>query len=555
MENRNPSTYDDLFEDGFDGLEEDEANEEASSENTEQSYTVEEIEAGLSLYVIHDSSGSRIEKIRRKRVLQSGADKIQEIVRFSAENILACAKEAVYVEYKDTHCKLVGDEHAPVIINGTDELVCGIKYDSFHYCYSDEDVCYPLRLLFAVDEDTYKMFSSTDDVNNQLKSIATYASLTFPQREFFKKQYNRPAQAAEVKENDYTPIRNLEALKLLFETCENTYSPAIRAKVKLLLSEIDRGVRDADRHDVVCQLSHILGIDTQLYPYEPKTYDQIMECFDKHIYGMTELKERIAEYIIAMQYSGSANFEILLVGPPGVGKTSIGEAVAEVYNNPYVHIDCAGANSVSMGGLVKSYGGARAGKCVQGLYAKGRSDVTMMFDEIDKLNTKDGDPYSVLIKAIGPQKMLYDEYVDQDIDVSATKIICTANQPDLVPDYILNRFGDNIFYIDAYSHEEKVAIAQKHLVRKKLAKYNINEDEIIFEKSALEVIAKDYCQDEGAREMASYVESLIRKVIVRWNRGMAEKPFAIDEAFVRENLTRMSLEGKNQKTRTIGFGA
>ena len=179
----------------------------------------------------------------------------------------------------------------------------------------------------------------------------------------------------------------------------------------------------------------------------------------------------------------------------------------------------------------------------------------MMFDEIDKLNTKEGDPYSVLIKAIGPQRMLYDEYVDQDIDISSTKIICTANQPDLLPDYILNRFGDNIFYIDAYSHEEKVAIAQQHLVRKKFSKYKIIEGEITFEEESLKLIAKEYCQDEGSREMSSYIETLIRKVIVLWNRGMAEKPFVIDADFVRENLTKVSLEGKNQKLRKIGFGA
>lgn len=554
MKKRNQSLYDSLFEDGFDEFVEDEIDEE-DSKNTDKDYSVEKVEAGLPLYVIHDASGSRIEKERRRRVLQSAVDKVQEIVRFSTISVLARDTEMAYIEYKDTRCKLVDTDSTAVVINGASELVCGIEYDSHHYCYSDEEKCYPLRVLFAVDEETYKMFDNYDSIREQHKVIVTYSNLTKPQREFFKKQYNRPVQKADRKENDYTPIRNLEALRLLFETCENTYSPAVRAKVKLLFSELDRGISSSDRHDIVCQLSHILCIDTQLYPYEPKTYDQIMECFDKHIYGMTELKERIAEYIIAMQYSGSANFEILLVGPPGVGKTSIGEAVAEVYNNPYVHIDCAGANSISMGGLVKSYGGARAGKCVQGLYAKGRSDVTMMFDEIDKLNTKEGDPYSVLIKAIGPQKMLYDEYVDQDIDVSATKIICTANQPELLPDYILNRFGDNIFYIDAYSHDEKVAIAQKHLVRKKLSRYNINEDEIIFEKSALEVIAKDYCEDEGAREMASYVESLIRKVIVRWSRGISEKPFVIDEAFVRENLTKMSLEGKDKNLRKIGFGA
>lgn len=540
------------FLDGFKEELELELTEDESSEDI-----IEEVNTGLSLFIIHSKQQSPIKRSAKKAILQRDAETVFDITRFSTFNVVARFTEMSIIEYKNTRCKLV-DTDKTVFINSTQskEVVAGIQYDDKYYCYDDdEDKRYPLKLLFAVDEETYALFNDYEDVYDKYKAIITYSLLTMPQRAFVKSQFARPKQKDIKNEFAYTPIKNEKALRLLFEICENTYSPSIRAKAKMLFAELDAGTSSSDKHDIVSQLSHILCIDTQLYPFEPKTYDEIMECFDKHIYGMTELKERIAEYIIAMQYSGSANFEILLVGPPGVGKTSIGEAVAEVYNNPYVHIDCAGANSISMGGLVKSYGGARAGKCVEGLYAKGRSDVTMMFDEIDKLNTKDGDPYSVLIKAIGPQKMLYDEYVDQDIDVSATKIICTANQPDLLPDYILNRFGDNIFYIDAYSAEEKVAIAQKHLVRKKLSRYNISEDEIAFEQEALELLANEYCQDDGAREMASYIESLIRKVIVRWNRGMAEKPFVIDVEFVKANLTKMSLEGKNQNLRKIGFGA
>ncbi len=531
--------------------------DEEDSEKTDEKFRIEIIESGLPIYVIHNNSGSRIEREARKRILQRDTDKVREIVRFSTFNVVARGTDMAYIEYKNTRCSLIDNDKTAVIINGARELVCGIEYDDKHYCYSDEEKSYPLKLLFAVDDETYKMLNDYDDVLEQHKAILTFSRLTKSQREFFKKQYNRPVQKEDKKDVDYTPIRNLEALILLFKTCENTYSPAVRAKVKLLLSELEGGMSNSDRHDITSQLSHILCIDTQLYPYKQKSYDEIMELFDKHIYGMTEIKERIAEYIIAMQYSGSANFEILLVGPPGVGKTSIGEVVAQCYDNPFVHIDCAGANGISMGGLVKSYSGAKAGKCMEGLYAQGRADVTMMFDEIDKLTVeKEGtNPYSIFIKALGPQKALYDEYVDHDVDVSATKFICTANDISVLPQYILNRFGNNVFYIDAYSHEEKVAIAQKHLVRKKLSRYNISEDELIFEQEALELIAKDFCEDEGAREMASYVESLIRKVIVRWNRGMAEKPFVIDADFVRGNLTKMSMEGKDQKSRKIGFGA
>lgn len=529
----------------------------ASGEEDSSEVQIEKVDAGLPLFIIRDNQQSQIKRDAKKAALQRDSNTVWDIARFNTLDIFARNTEMSIIEYKDTRCKLV-DTGKTVVINATKgkELVAGIQYEDECYCYDDEDKRYPLKLLFAVDEETYALFDDYEEVVDKHKAIITYSRLSESQRDFVKSQFARPEQGNIKEEIGYTPIRNEEALRLLFKTCEKTYSPAIRTKAKLLFAELDAGTSSSDKYDIVSQLSHILCIDTQLHPHKPKSYEEIMECFDKRVYGMTELKERITEYIIAMQYSGAANFEILLVGPPGVGKTSIGEVVAECYDNPFIHIDCAGANSISMGGLVKSYGGARAGKVVQSLYAKGRSDVTMMFDEIDKLTVnKDGDPYSVLIKAIGPQKALYDEYVDQDIDISSTKIICTANDPSLLPPYILNRFGDNVFYIDAYSAEEKVAIAEKYVVRKKLDKYKISEDELIFEKEALDLIAEKYCEDEGAREISSYIESLIRKVIVLWTRGMVEKPFKIDADFVRNNLKKMSTTSKKETERKIGFGA
>ncbi len=536
--------YDELFKD----------NPRKTTES-EDLFNIIKMDSKLPVYLVKPKTKLRKKDVIEKiATLRKGCVNEFKIIRLDS-SLVPQFLDNKEIVFEETDCILSNSTNAPIVnINDSSELNVGIRYRQPHYCNDEAQTSVPLELVYAVDDATYEVFcKDTHDQEEVKHQLLSYDKLSPAQKQFFITQYNRPEQKVTKQETGYTPIKNIGSLKLLFEKCRKTYSPDVRAKLDLLFGELDDCIRDADKRDIINQISHILGIDTQLYEHKTKTYEQIMECFDKHVYGMTELKQRIAEYIIAMQYSGSANFEILLVGPPGVGKTSIGEVIAECYDNPFVSIDCAGADFISMGGLVKSYGGAKAGKCLEGMWAKGRSDVVMMLDEIDKLAVgKDGNPYSIFLKALGPQKVLYDEYVDHNIDVSATKFIATANDIDAIPEYIVNRFGDNVFYINAYSKDEKIAIAERHIIRKLLAKHKVGEDELSFTKEALEVIAKDYCEDEGAREMTSYIQSVIRKVIVLWTRGMAEKPFVVDGDFVRANLRKID---KSSKIGKIGFSA
>lgn len=291
--------------------------------------------------------------------------------------------------------------------------------------------------------------------------------------------------------------------------------------------------------DIVTQLSYALCIDTDACQHRQKTYDEIMEIFNKYVYGMEALKERIAEYILAMQYSGANYFCILLVGSPGVGKTSVCEAISEILDCDLAHVDCSGVDSVGLCGLVKSYGGAQPSKISNVLIGKGKADLLLRLDEIDKLvKDKNGDAFSALIKPFGQQRVFHDEYLDGDIDMSNTKIICTANDISKIPGYILNRFGDNVFYIPDYDTKDKAEIAKHYIIARKLMEYRIKEDELIFSDEAIWEIAANYCVDSGAREITAYVESMIRKAIKGWSRGTDPKPLLVDVEYVKRNLRR-----------------
>lgn len=524
------------------------------SSKSSKEYSITKVNAGLNLYAVtlkNPSANLNVKKMVQQ--MNKYTNETIDVIRLSASDIPEKTSSKT-VNYKNTQCRFIFNEET-VLLNETNEaeLIVGIKRPDSYYYLDGEDGRYPVVLLFAVDDATYNMFQTYEQILAKHNALKHYAKLTASQRDFFIRQFNRPKKTeAKNDESIYTPIRDEKALKVLYETCKDTYSESTRAKVKLLFSELNISFSNGDKFNVINQLSHILGIDTQLYPYKKKSFDEIIAIMDRYIYGLNDFKESFAEFLLAMQFSDCSDFATLLVGPPGVGKTSIGSVIAECCDKPLIYIDCSGSDVIAMSGLVKTYSGAKAGKVIDGFWEAGRADAVVLFDEIDKLSvTKEGNPYSIFLKALGPQKKLYDQYVDEDIDVSNSIFICTANDINDIPGYIVNRFGDNIFYLDKYSAEEKVAIATNHIIPSILANHRIDKNSLLFTDDALMLIARDFCNDEGMREMSGYIKTLVRKVIRIWSENQDIEYFTIDEAFVMQYLKKKN--PKNDNRRKMGF--
>lgn len=521
--------------------------------DTVKDYSITKTNAGLDLYAVTLNNPSATLNVKKLvQQMNKYTNEKYEVIRLIASLIPEKYSSAT-IFYKDTECRFncIGDT---VLINESNatELNVAIKYRDKHYYFKGEDEHFPVEVLFAVDEETYRMFETYENIADKYKALKPYSKLTASQRRFFKTQFNRPQKTETQDESIYTPIRDAKALRVLYETCKNTYSDSTRAKISLLFSELDSNPSNSDKINLINQISHILGIDTQLHPYRKKTYDEIISLMNKHIYGLNDFKESFAEFLLAMQFSDCSDFAALLVGPPGVGKTSIGTIISECCDKPLVYIDCSGADVIAMSGLVKSYSGAKAGKVIDGLWEIGRSDAVILFDEIDKLSvTKEGNPYSVFLKALGPQKKLYDEFVDEDIDVSSSIFIATANDINDIPGYIVNRFGDNIFYLDKYSSDEKIAIAVNHIIPSILEKHMLDKDTLTFTDEALMLVAHEYCEDEGMREMAGYIKTLVRKAIRIWSEDQKISCITVDEEFVKQYLKKKTPHKNN--SRKVGF--
>lgn len=518
---------------------------------------VEEIDLsngkGLPIKLLKAEKGNRLRWLElRKKYM---AEDVYESVHFPLSTKNIPQNTAIPFEHMETPCNLIFNEKTTIVSSGGEVSELIIKRPLVYYRFESEPERFPCECLCAVDRKNYELFLPFENLEKRADRIATFAKLSGAQREFIFKMANRPIQADEDKRSSaeaFSPIRDISSLEMMYEICKHTYQPAVRARIESLKAQL-QNAHGADRMDLINQLGFAIGIDTQARKRPKRTYEECMAIMDKHIYGLREVKENVVEFIIAMQESGAASFRMLLVGPPGVGKTSFTDAIAECLGDdmPILHIDCSGVNTITMAGLIKSYSGAKAGKVMDGFFGLGQTDVLALFDELDKMAAdKDGDPYGALIKPLGPQKKFYDEYVADDTDVSATKFIATANDISKIPGYILSRFENNIFYLNAYSKEEKLEIAQKHILPKKFSEFNLKPEDCVFGQDALEGIIDRYCSDEGVRELEGNVTLLMRKIITEQSRGLISFPFHVDFEYVESHLKKKSV---GEPKRKVGY--
>lgn len=472
-------------------------------------------------------------------------------------------REPIQFTFRNTACELVfmGSE-AVCNDSNADSLTVFFQRPAIYYRKDTEAASFPCKFICAADDEALALIGSRNDNKELCSRIVTFSNMLRCQRDFVRGQATQPiiTEKEEAEAEEFIPITDKNQLALMFEICKYTLPINIRTKATLLFEQLNSHSFGSEKNDILSQLSCMLSVDTYEHKRSNKSYDEIMGIFDRHIFGMEELKEEIAEFIIASQYAGNSRIVLLLVGPPGVGKTSVVQAIAECRGKSLGRVDCSGIDAVAMMGLVRSYNGAKPGELFDVFYAQGRADRVVLCDEIDKVaRDKESDPNSIFIKALGPEMELFDKYVAEPIDVSCTDFICTANDLSKIPGYVLNRFGGNIFFIDPYRTEEKVEIAKKHIIPKLFESMNIKKEEITFTDEALITIAEQYTVDCGAREMEDYIERLLWKIISGWTRGMIAKPATADKEFVLNNLKKHSVEDyqrrstENTRKRKAGF--
>ncbi|MCW2293682.1 ATP-dependent Lon protease [Pseudomonas sp. BIGb0408] len=242
------------------------------------------------------------------------------------------------------------------------------------------------------------------------------------------------------------------------------------------------------------------------------------KVLDDHHAGMDDIKERITEFLAVGAFKGEiAGSIVLLVGPPGVGKTSIGKSIAESLGRPFYRFSVGGMrDEAEIKGHRRTYIGALPGKLVQALKDVEVMNPVIMLDEIDKMGSSyQGDPASALLETLDPEQNVefLDHYLDLRLDLSKVLFVCTANTLDSIPGPLLDRM--EVIRLSGYITEEKLAIAKRHLWPKQLDKAGVSSKQLSISDSALRALIEGYAREAGVRQLEKQLGKLVRKAVVK----------------------------------------
>jgi ATP-dependent Lon protease len=281
--------------------------------------------------------------------------------------------------------------------------------------------------------------------------------------------------------------------------------------------------------------------------------------------GLDEVKERIVELLAVRRLReergiaevGTARRRpgaiLALVGPPGVGKTSLGESVARALGRRFVRVALGGVrDEAEIRGHRRTYVGAQPGRIVRALTEAGTMNPVLLLDEVDKVGADwRGDPSSALLEVLDPAQnhTFRDHYLEVDLDLSDVLFIATANVLETIPGPLLDRL--EIIRVDGYTEDEKVAIARDHLLARQLAGNGLQEGEVVVTDAALRRIVSGYTREAGVRELERQLGKALRKVAVRIASDPEAAPVTVDDDDVAGLLGRARFHAEDIADRTI----
>ena len=264
-------------------------------------------------------------------------------------------------------------------------------------------------------------------------------------------------------------------------------------------------------------LEWLLNVPWYQKSQDNENLDDASRILDEDHYGLVKVKERILEYLAVKQMTNSLKSPIIcLVGPPGVGKTSLAKSVARALDRRFVKISLGGVrDEAEIRGHRRTYLGALPGRIIQGMKRAGTLNPVFLIDEIDKMASDyKGDPSSAMLEVLDPeQNMAFsDHYLEEPYDLSDVLFICTANYRDNIPAALLDRL--EIIELSSYTEYEKVKIAVNHLINKQMQINGLNDKQMSLDENMILYIIRHYTREAGVRQLERIIGTLCRKTVL-----------------------------------------
>jgi len=351
------------------------------------------------------------------------------------------------------------------------------------------------------------------------------------QREFFLKEQMKAIKQelgmpTDAKSQEY------ERLKAAFEKLDPHWEGEVREQAQQELEKFS--LMDANSSEFIVTRNYLETIVS--LPWKDPAPEQIdirhaRRVLDADHYGLEDVKERILEFIAVRKLRKDTKGSILcLVGPPGVGKTSVGKSIARALDKRFFRFSVGGMrDEAEIKGHRRTYVGAMPGKIIQGLKIVKTKDPVFMIDEIDKLGASfQGDPSSALLEVLDPEQNVAfrDHYLDLPFDVSQILFITTANTSDSIPAPLLDRM--ELIRLSGYIEQEKIAIAKRYLIPRSVQRAGLDKGAVTYAPRALSAIASSYAREAGLRNYEKALDKIHRRIAKESVLGQKKLPLRID---------------------------
>ncbi|HEV8063545.1 MAG TPA: endopeptidase La, partial [Acidimicrobiales bacterium] len=411
----------------------------------------------------------------------------------------------------------------------------------------------------------------TTDVTERLRFVLAWARETLADLALRAQIKNNVEEGMEKTQREFLLRRQLEAIRkelgeLSDDDGENASTPegyrkrldsgdypdGVRTAVEKELAKLERTSEQSPEHGwIITWLDNVFDLPWGIESEDRLDVAQAATILDEDHDGLGDVKDRILEHLAVRKLQSErglapvkgtrgAGAILALVGPPGVGKTSLGESVARALGRKFVRVALGGVrDEAEIRGHRRTYVGAQAGRLVRALKDAGTMNPVILLDEVDKLGSDyRGDPSSALLEVLDPAQnhTFRDHYLEVELDLSKVLFIATANILETIPGPLLDRM--EVIRLDGYTEDEKIAIASHHLLPRQLERTALRADEVEVTEAAIRQIVGDYTREAGVRSLERELGRLLRKVATKIAAGDAEAPVLVDEKDVRGWLGR-----------------